>query len=135
MEPTRLTPRQRRLLDVVATAIILPPLSNAPQLLGSTFQPIFAIPNILLVLSVILVVFLFRGDRRFFLPACIPPLAVVAGHIHFVTMIPVKHSDEGWHLTPSRYLLEHSTQILIAVVCIASLLYVFTSSRREANVA
>ena len=133
----RFTQGQQRLLDVVATAILVPQLSNAPLWLGRESQPffLFPIPITVLVFSIVLAASLYRGDRRFLLPSFIPPVAMVVGHLRFLTQIPVNHSDEGWHLTPGRYLFEHSTQILIAVFCIATLLYVFTSSRREANVA
>ena len=132
---SRFTHGQQRLLDIVATAIVLRPLSNAPQLLASTSQPFLPIPITLLVLSVILAGLLYRGDRRFLLPACIPPIAVLAGHIHLLTRIPATHSDDGWHLTPGRYLLDSSPQIVIAVFCLLALLYVFNASRSQSNVA
>ena len=143
----RFTDGQQRLLDVVATAILIPLLSNVPSWwLGSSSESFFPesfilIPITILVVTILLAASLYCGVRRFLLFLCIPPLAVVVRHVWFATQIPVRHTavhdtPVGWHvLTRSRYLFEHSTQIIIAIFCIATLLYVFISSRRQANVA
>ena len=102
----RFTDGQQRLLDVVATAILIPQLSNVPLWLGSASPPFvpITIPITILVVSILLAASLYCGVRRVLLFSCIPPLAVVVRHLRFATQIPVRHTDEGWHLlTPSRY--------------------------------